>query len=96
MVEATSGLTGTVQLTVTHKDGTDRHYAVAVARDETTITEQPAPEAGARISGSEANWIEALGPDADRGALEIKGDERLGAVVLDGICAGAARAARAA
>ena len=60
------------------------------------IAEQPAPDADARESGSEADWIDALGPDADRGGLSITGDERLATIVLDGLSATAARAVRAA
>ncbi len=96
MVEPAAGVTGTVELKVTHADGEDRHYSIAVTRDETTISEQPAPDAGARISGSEANWIEALGPGSDRRALAISGEKRLAALVLDGVCASAERSARAA
>ena len=56
----------------------------------------PAPDADVRISGSERDWIDALGPDADRDQLAISGDERLARVVLDGVGATAVRATRAA
>ena len=77
-------------------DGTTCHYAITVARAAATIAEAPAPDAGARISGSETDWIDALGPAADRDQLAISGDKRLARVVLDGVGATALRATRAA
>lgn len=96
LVDAPASLAGTVELVVSRPDDPGRHYAITIARGETTITEQGAPQAAARIRGSEAEWVDALGPAADRAALGIEGDERLAQVVLDGICASAARAVRAA
>ena len=96
LVDPPASLTGTAELVVTRRDRGDCHYAISIAGGETTISEQPAPDAAARISGSEADWIDAIGPDADRGALSITGDERLAKLVLDGVCASAARAVRAA
>ncbi len=96
LVDAPASLTGTAELVVSRPDGSDRHYAISLTRGETTISEGAAPDAGARIRGSEADWIDAVGPDADRDALSIEGDERLAKVVLDGVCASTARAARAA
>ena len=96
LVDAPAALSGTVELVVTGTGGARRAYAIVVRRGETTIAEQEAPDATARISGSEADWIEALGPAADRGALGIEGDERIAKVVLEGIGATAARGVRAA
>ena len=96
LVNAPHALSGTAQLAVARPDGSTRTYAITVKRGATTIAEQDAPDAGARIAGSEADWIDALGPEADRGALSITGDERLAKVVLDGVCASAARGVRAA
>jgi len=96
LISAGAGLSGTTELTVVRPDGTSRHYAITIVSGNATITEQEAPDAGARISGSEADWIDALGPAGDHGALGITGDGRLAQVVLDGICASAVRRARAA
>jgi len=96
LVEAPASLSGTAELLVTRADGAERHYAITVGRGATTIAEHKAPQAAARISGSEADWIDALGPGADLDALSITGDDRLGRAVLDGVCATAARRARAA
>ncbi len=80
-----AGARGLVELTVHLPDGTPRPYAVRVARDAVTLTERPTDEADAQVVGAEREWIEALGPDAERGGLEITGDERLAGLVLDGL-----------
>ena len=72
------------------------HYTINVARSGATIAERQAPEAAARIAGSEADWIEALGPGADRAGLQVAGNERLATSLLDGLSASAQRASRAA
>ncbi|HUR85412.1 MAG TPA: helix-turn-helix domain-containing protein [Solirubrobacteraceae bacterium] len=91
-----AGLSGTAELSVDRPDGTTFHYALTVARGKVAIAEEEAPGANARISGPEQDWIEALGPSARREALTISGDERLAGIVLDGVCASAARSFRAA
>jgi DNA-binding HxlR family transcriptional regulator len=96
LIAATSGPTGTVEVSVVRADGVTCHYAIDVTRGAVTITEEQAPDAAAGIAGTEADWIEALGPGADRGGLQITGDERLATSVLDGIGATAERATRAA
>jgi hypothetical protein len=96
LVDPPSSVNGTAELRVERPDGTSRHYAITVARGEATISEHEAPEASAHVSGSEADWIDALGPEADHGTLAIDGDERLAKVVLDGVCAHADRRVRAA
>lgn len=96
LVEAPASLSGTAELLVTRPDGAERHYAITVGRGATTIAEQEAPQAAARISGNEADWIDALGPGADLDALSITGDDRLARAILDGVGATAARRARAA
>jgi DNA-binding HxlR family transcriptional regulator len=91
-----AGISGTAALSVVRPDGTTGHYALTVSRGAVTISEQDRPDADARISGSEQDWIEALGPTADRGALTVSGDERLATAVLDGVGASAAGDVRAA
>jgi DNA-binding HxlR family transcriptional regulator len=91
-----AGISGTAELAVTRPDGTTCQYALTVARGTVEISERTAPDAEAHISGTEQDWIDALGPAADRDALSMKGDERLATVVLDGVCASAAHAVRAA
>ena len=82
---ASAGRSGSLELRVDRPDGTVRHYALDVAEGTTTLHEQPRPEADARVAGPEEAWIAALGPDADPSGLDITGDARLAATVLDGL-----------
>ena len=83
---------GVVQLTVNLPDGTPRFYALRLERGAVTLSERPAPEADAQVTGSVGDWIDALGPESAREALEMTGDERLAGLVLDGISAHVVRA----
>jgi DNA-binding HxlR family transcriptional regulator len=94
LVSGPANQSGTAELAVTKSDGTNAHYALALARGNVTIREQPAPDADVRIAGSEHDWIEALRPDGDRDTLDVSGDERLAKTLLDGICATVGRSAR--
>ena len=96
LISAPAGVSGTAELSVTRPDGVTAHYAITIAHGATTIAEGPVPEAAARIAGSEADWIEALGPGADRGGLQVTGNERVATSLLDGLSASAQRASRAA
>ena len=96
LVDAPPSVSGTAELVVARPDGQERHYAISVADGQAIISEQDAPDAAARVRGSEADWIDALGPAADRAALSIGGDERLARLVLDGVAASATRGVRAA
>jgi hypothetical protein len=58
---------------------------VRLSHGEVTLSERPAQESDAQVVGAERDWIEALGPDAERGGLEVSGDERLAGLVLDGL-----------
>ena len=96
LISAPAGIAGTAELSVARPDRTTRHYAITVAGGGATIAERQAADAVARIAGSQADWVDALGPAADRSRLRISGDERLASIVLDSVSASAARAARAA
>ena len=74
---------GTVELVVTERGAADRHYAMGLDRGHLTIDEHPAPEAEAHITGTTAQWIAALGPDADTSGLTTTGDAQLAGAVLD-------------
>ncbi|MCW2951375.1 MAG: transcriptional regulator, HxlR family [Conexibacter sp.] len=80
-------LRGTVELTVVQrsKDGETRQYAITVKRGEVTLAERAEPEAGAKISGTERAWIDALVPEGSRKGLEFEGDARIATAVLDGL-----------
>lgn len=96
LVSLPSSTSGTAELSVTRPDGETCHYALTVDRGAVTISEGPAAGAEAHVTGSEQDWIDALGPACDRDALGVDGDERFAASVLDGICASTAHAVRAA
>jgi hypothetical protein len=86
---------GIVQLTVLQrsKDGEDRHYLLTIRRGDVVLAERAEPEAGARITGTERAWVDALAPEGSRDALEVDGDKRLATVVLDGLMPVTTRAA---
>lgn len=87
LIRPRRGTRGTVEATVTDrsKDGSARTYAVRFGAAEVSIAEREESGAEARVSGSERAWIAALGPAADRSALEIDGDAGLAAALLDGL-----------
>ncbi len=87
-------LRGTVELTVTDrsKDGETKQYALIVKRGAVTLEERAEPEADAQVAGSERTWIDALVPEGVTNGLEIRGDARLAAAVLEGLTPDCARA----
>jgi DNA-binding HxlR family transcriptional regulator len=91
MVHMGTDVTGSIELTVGQ-----RPYTLVAEAGGVRIEERAAPEARARVSGSEQAWIEALGPATSRGELEIEGDRRLASMLLDGFSAVAVRQVRAA
>jgi DNA-binding HxlR family transcriptional regulator len=90
------GVRGTIELTVRRANGDLKRYVLSEAGDTLAIEERSAPDADAKITGSERAWVEALGPDTDRSELEIQGDARLANALLDGLSVSAARDARVA
>jgi DNA-binding HxlR family transcriptional regulator len=96
LIHPPSETRGLVELVVTSSDGDPQHYAMRVERGTVTLTERPAPEADASVSGSRRDWIDALGPAGDDEALHVSGDQRLARVVLDGVMASSFRDARVA
>jgi len=96
LIAAPPGVAGAAELTVERPDGTRCHYTITLGGGTAAIAEAAAPDAAARITGSEADWIDALGPAADRGGLQLTGDASLASVVLDAIAGSARRASRAA
>jgi len=89
LIHATTATTGAAELTV-HVDGaTTRCYTLLASPAGTTIEERAEPDADVRIAGTQADWIDALGPTPDPGGLQIDGDQALAALVLRGIGADA-------
>jgi DNA-binding HxlR family transcriptional regulator len=82
---------GTVEMRVD-----DSPYSMTFNGGHIDLHERPASDAQATVSGSEAAWLAALGPDSDRGGLDISGDARLADAVLDSVGAQARRAAKVA
>lgn len=87
-------LRGTVELTVVDrsKDGETKQYTLIVKRGDVTLEERAEPEADAQVTGSERAWIDALVPDGVTNGLEIRGDARLAAAVLEGLTPASTRA----
>jgi hypothetical protein len=85
-----------VAVAATGKQGVPRDYLVTFSRGRVELEERSVPDADARVSGTEAAWIEALGPEARRERLQVSGDERLVEALLDGLVGAASRRSRAA
>jgi DNA-binding HxlR family transcriptional regulator len=90
ILRAAAGLTphgraraGLVEVVVSTRGRADRHYAMRVSRGSMTIEERPAPDADASVSGTEAAWIDAFSPAADRRGLTVTGDQLLADSVLE-------------
>ena len=80
-----TGFAGEAELVVHRRDGQEKRYVVAAAGGHMSVQERTQPEADARIEGSEAAWIAALGPDADSSGLEISGRRATADALLDGL-----------
>jgi DNA-binding HxlR family transcriptional regulator len=92
-------LHGTIEMSVTGADGDGGGGFVATMEvDGGTLTyaEHPADNPEARITGPQAAWVDAFGPDADRHGLTIDGDRALAEGLLDALAATTGAAAAAA
>jgi len=63
--------------------GDDSHLAMALCRPGEAV-----------VSDSDDEWVDALGPDADRSGLRIDGDADLARLLLDGLGVAAESGAR--
>ena len=59
-----------------------RHYVLTAGSGRLEISEQPAEGADAVVSGSQADWVKALGPGGSPQSLEIRGDRGLAEAIL--------------
>jgi len=91
LIEPPAAVSGVAQFVVQVDDDTTRHYALSVADGAVTIAEHDDPNASVHLSGSQQNWIDALGPDADASGLTITGDVQLASMLLSGVGATAER-----
>ena len=96
LITPPTDITATAQLTVHTDQDTTKHYTLTIDDGTVTITEHPTTDADVHLTGTQADWIDALGPAADTSGLMIEGDERLASVLLGGIGADARLAARVA
>ena len=74
-------------MTERSKGAPERTYVLRAKRGAVTVSEEPPEQSDARIEGTEAAWIAALGPDAERGRLEVGGDTALAEALLQGFTA---------
>ncbi len=86
-------VTGVVELTVRRPSGDLKRYVLSNEDDEMIIEERSAPDADARIAGTERGWVDALGPAASSAELVISGDEHLAEALLSALSSIAGRAA---
>ena len=70
---------------VVREPGRTMSYAFTTAAGGIELAERGVRRADAAIAGDREAWIAALSPDRDRSGLEISGDERLAAAMLDGL-----------
>ncbi len=96
IVQAPAGMSGVAEFTVRVDASTRKQYTLTIERGAVSIAERADAGASVRVFGSQEDWIDALGPDADRSGLQIDGDERLAHVLLDGVGAFGARDERVA
>lgn len=93
-----AGLSGRVLCVVERPDEEPpvRHYELTAAGGRVEICERDLDgNADATVTGTEAGWVRAFGPEGDLGDLRITGDQRLAEGLLSGIVAAAARQAAA-
>lgn len=87
------GFRSAIEAVVTRGEDDPRRYVLGVERGHWTVEERSGNEADARISGPEAAWVAALGPEAERTGLTIQGDRAAAALMLDALAPLAAREA---
>jgi DNA-binding HxlR family transcriptional regulator len=91
LVQTPKSVKGTVAIAATGKGGKPRDYVLRARNGSVEVEEREEANADARVKGSQSAWIAALGPDRDRGGLEISGDRRLVDALLDGLSAAVVR-----
>jgi DNA-binding HxlR family transcriptional regulator len=97
LISPPKSLRGTVAIEATGKHGRRRRYLLRAANGSVEIEEEPEDvDADAQVSGPQRAWIEAFGPEGDRGELKFSGDRRLAEALLDGVSAAKVRSPQAA
>jgi len=91
MASPPAGMAGTADLVVQAREQEDRVFRLEASGGQVTITERVSGPADATVTGSEEQWIAALGPDGSTAGLDFAGDRDLAEELL-GVFAGAAAA----
>lgn len=86
-------LEGSVELVVGDGEPDVQSYVLTARHGRVEISESPLPEADARVRGSVAAWVAALGPGGDADELRFSGSRRLAEQLLDGLVGAAPRSA---
>ena len=85
LVATPAGISASAQFTVYVDEDTTRQYLLSVADGAVTIAEREDESADVRVSGSQQDWIDALGPQTDSSGLQVAGDVQLAAMLLEGV-----------
>jgi hypothetical protein len=96
LIEPPPGVEGTVELVV-ESDGDskpERRYRLTAAHGRVEISEAPSEaDPAATVSGPQAAWVRALGPEGAPDELSFTGNRGLADAILAGFTAAARRAA---
>jgi len=90
LLHPAKGVTGKVELTV--KGDPVCAYTLTAHAGRVTLVERAAPDADARVTGSENAWIKAFAPAGSNAGLRFTGDRGLAETLLEGLVAGPERA----
>jgi hypothetical protein len=94
LIEAPAGIEGAVDLVVEPdgEDAPERRYRLTAVRGRVEIAEGAIETpATATVSGSQAGWVRALGPDGASDELSFSGNRGLADAILAGFTGAAAR-----
>jgi DNA-binding HxlR family transcriptional regulator len=64
------------------EDADRRDYLLTVDQGRVTIEEREAPDADARVTGTQRDWIDVFAPDGSLQAVEVSGDRGLAEALL--------------
>jgi DNA-binding HxlR family transcriptional regulator len=87
LLEAPTGLAGTVEFNVDGRpeEAEAASFLLIAADGKVRIEERAGEHVDARVIGTTSAWVKALSPDGDRRGLQITGNDKLAAVMLDGL-----------
>ena len=85
------GLRGSVEVAVEEAGGRARYHVLRVGDGTMAYEQRRAPEADGHVSGTQAAWVDAFGPDGSTRGLRIEGDRALAEGLLEALGAVAVR-----